>query len=102
VLRVESRFADAAPPLFTPAIPLLHQEEELQAICQFINSSYFGSLAAGPATRPNLADITPRWGIGRATGPTTKGAGWTITVLISAGTTMALFAAYQLLHFLWP
>jgi hypothetical protein len=102
VLRVETRFFETAAPLFAPAIPLLHQDEELQAIRQFINGSYFDSLATGPATRPRLADITPLWGIGRATGPVPKGAGWAITVLISAGTTMALFAAYHLLQFLWP
>jgi hypothetical protein len=59
VLRVESRFAEAAPPLFAPAVPLLHQEQELQAIRQFINSSYFGSLATCLIPRPNLVDITP-------------------------------------------
>jgi hypothetical protein len=62
VLRVETLFTETAAPLSAPAIPLLHQEEELQAIRQFINSSYFDSLATGPATQPSLADITLRWG----------------------------------------
>jgi hypothetical protein len=102
VWRVETKFTETAAPFFAPAIPLLQQDEELQAIRQFVNSSYFDSLATSPATRPRLADITPRWGISRATGPVSKGAGWAITVLVSAGTTMVLFAAYHVLQFLWP
>jgi hypothetical protein len=101
VLRVEFRFNSPTQLLYTPNFQLLSPEGELHAVRRFLNTSYFTNGATSSGTRLSLADVTARYKVGTTADPGTRGTPWCIAVLMSVITTSCLFAAYQLLCYVW-